>query len=104
MRRRNPAETVRRPTQEQNKDLIVKNLSGELITSGLKAVDSISVRFMYLTMASKLLKGVFDSEIERLYILTKREAEEQTSDIKVFSPELIRDVKKITVDILKEFT
>lgn len=105
MKRRNPGENDGRPTPEQTKDLVLRNLSRELIDSGLRAVDSVSIRLMTLsTASSNLLNGKYNEEIGILLEHAKQEASGQASDSKSFSPGLIADLKKVTADILKEIT
>lgn len=103
MRRRYEEVVPQRPTEEETKSLILKNLSTDIITSGKRSVDSISVRLMTLNMAStNLLSGKYDTKIEMLYKTAKQEASGQNCDNKSFSQGLVNDLIKLTSDILKE--
>ncbi|HBU06489.1 MAG TPA: hypothetical protein DEB09_00220 [Candidatus Magasanikbacteria bacterium] len=94
---------AQRPTPEQIKDMVIKNLKTELISSGTKAVDSISAKLLVLSTASaNLLKGKFDNEISELIARAQKETEHQTSNNKKFSNELIADIERITTTVLIE--
>lgn len=92
-----------KPSKEKTKSMVLDYLSRELITSGERAVDSLSVRLMILTMASnKLLERKYGVQIDQLYKDVTEAAQKQDSDNKIFDSGLIAEIEDLTAKILKE--